>query len=162
LRAVYDRPPARSATLPFPCLLRVRKLTCRDSGAPVPTPEYSDGSAQRCVHATGLDPGIAWAARRGPHNCDLLAGSTWIRADSGSVTLAGSNPRTTNWHRALRRLRPGRAGARHGGAMHVPHLCRIEGPRPVHGRVIVPDHQIEWFPRMRVNEFPLRRMLDQI
>ena len=46
--------------------------------------------------------------------------------------------------------------------MHVPRLRRVERAGAVHGRLIVPDHQIELSPRVRVDEFPLRRVLDQI
>ena len=46
--------------------------------------------------------------------------------------------------------------------MHVAHLRRIERPRTVHGRLIVPDHQIKLSPLVRIHELSLRRVLDQI
>src|SRR5580698_10517206 len=46
--------------------------------------------------------------------------------------------------------------------MHVAHLRRIERSQTVHGRLIVPDHQIKLFPLVRIDKLSLRRVFDQI
>src|SRR6516225_10106571 len=49
-----------------------------------------------------------------------------------------------------------------GGAAHVAHFAVVEATGTVHRRAIVPHHEVEWPPGMRVDELALRRVLGQV